>query len=125
MVCIKETNFYLLVWHSNHTNIIIIGSQKDTWHVEDRTKEVLDWHTSLCFSLLAAYDESMEAFPTNSKVSEDFGTAKDICQDGLVLESKEMMDHLIPNEKDKIVQKIKRCKKEEYTSYVSLCPMSL
>jgi hypothetical protein len=95
MVCIKETNFYLLVWHSNHT-------------------------TSLCFSLLAAYDESMEAFPTNGKVSEDFGAAKDIRKDGLVLESKVMMDHLTPNKKDKIVQKFERFKREEHTSYVSL-----
>ena len=65
-------------------------SQKDStrarWHVGEDEEEILGWHTSMCLSLLAKNGDSSSSASMEIKGGEESGGAKDIFEDGLVLD---------------------------------------
>ena len=86
-------------------------SQKDStgarWHVGEDEEEMQGWHTSMCLSLLAANGDSSNGSSTEIEGKEEFGGAKDVFEDGPVLDylrQKELALDVTPKERYRILQ---------------------
>jgi hypothetical protein len=89
------------------------SSQRDStrarWHVTNGEEEEMPvWHASHCLSLLEMNVDSHEWIPTDLEGEEESGGAKDIYEDGPVLEylrSMELPNEVTSKERDRILQR--------------------